>query len=106
MARRKSPIQQIMGNIPAPLRSRYVLVILFLLIWMLFFDTYDLRTQWRLNQSKNQLIEEKGYYDNAIKKARQDKADLERNVEKFAREKHHMKRPNEDVFVIVEEDKN
>ncbi|MEM9849990.1 MAG: hypothetical protein AAF847_19020 [Bacteroidota bacterium] len=103
MARRKSPIQQIMGSIPKPLRSRYTLVVLVFLIWILFFDTYDVLTQWRLSQAKAKLIEEKAYYDREIEQTRRDKADLERNIEKFAREKYHMKRADEDVYVIVEE---
>ncbi|MEM9888162.1 MAG: hypothetical protein AAF849_19875 [Bacteroidota bacterium] len=104
MARRKSPLQQIMGNIPKPLRSRYTLVILVFLVWILFFDTYDVLTQWRLSKTKTKLIEEKAYYEREIKQTREDKLDLERNVEKFAREKYHMKRADEDVFVIVEEE--
>ena len=104
MARRQSPLQQIMGGIPKPLRSRYTLVTLILLVWILFFDTYDVATQWRLSKTKEKLIEEKAYYDQEIEQTRKDKMDLEQNVEKFAREKYHMKRADEDVFVIVEEE--
>jgi len=104
MARRKNPIQQSLSNIPAPLRSRYVVVILLFAIWMIFFARYDVLTQLHLQKTKDKLMEEKEYYDIEIVETRQDKADLDRNVEKFAREKHHMKRKNEEVFVIVEEE--
>ena len=104
MAKRKNPLQQSLSNIPAPLRSRYVVVILLFAIWMVFFAKFDVFTQLHLQKTKNKLQEEKEYYDVEIVKTRQDKADLDRNVEKFAREKHHMKRKNEEVFVIVEEE--
>ncbi|MEM8526826.1 MAG: hypothetical protein AAGG68_19455 [Bacteroidota bacterium] len=104
MAKRKNPLQQSLSNIPAPLKSRYVVVILLFAIWMIFFAKFDVFTQVHLEKTKNKLQEEKEYYDVEMAKVRQDKADKDRNVEKFAREKHHMKRSDEDVFVIVEEE--
>lgn len=104
MARSKNPIQALLSNIPAPLRNRYSIAAMGFVVWITFFDNYDLRTQLKLYNTKNELIEKQLYYNQQIKKTRADKEDLEVNVEKFAREKYHMKRSNEDVFVIVEEE--
>lgn len=104
MARSKNPLQAFLSNIPAPLRNRYSIAAIAFVIWFAFFDNYDLRTQLKLYNTKNELIEKQNYYEAQIKKTRADKADLEMNVEKFAREKYHMKRSNEDVFVIIEEE--
>lgn len=99
----KSPFQILQQRIPKPLRSRYVIVTILFLIWMVFFDKHDVFTQWHLSKTKAKLEMENEYFENKIGEVRQDRMDLEQNVEKFAREKYFMKRPNEEVFVIVEE---
>ena len=50
---------------------------------------------------------EKGYYNNEINKVDDLKQELfstDEKKEKFAREKYYMKKDNEDVFIVVEEE--
>lgn len=55
----------------------------------------------------NKLEEEKEFYQDEIKQIRADLKELKTNpktLEKFAREKYLMKKDNEELFVIVEEE--
>ncbi len=99
----KNPLQILQQRIPKPLRSRYVIVTILFLVWIVFFDKHDVFTQWHLSKTKVKLEAENEYFEKKIGEVRQDRMDLDQDVEKFAREKYFMKRSNEEVFVIVEE---
>ena len=75
---------------------------------MLFFDQHDFISQLQLQSELKQYQEDKEYYRKRITETEQDLNELltnEDNLEKFAREKYLMKKPNEDIFVIVHEEK-
>ncbi len=85
-------------------RNFYVASAAGFLVWMLFFDTNDLITQIRQRDKLNQLEREKEYYSEKIEEVREDRRELLSNpklLEKFAREKYLMKKPGEEVFVLV-----
>lgn len=91
---------------PKAFRNFYVITGLIFLIWMLFLDSNDLISRYRLSAKLRALEDEKEYYQQKIKEVEQDKNELfgdRESLEKFAREKYLMKKDNEDVFVIVEE---
>ena len=86
-------------------RNRYVITSFCFIVWMLFFDQYDLISQIQERRTLQSLEEDKKYYIDEIKKAQQDLDELVTNtqkLEKFAREKYLMKMDDEEVFVIVE----
>ena len=99
----KNPVDQLLELVPAPLRNRYFLILLLFVGWMIFFDKHDVLTQWRLQSTVDQLNDEKAFYTEQIEQAEQERLELEINKEKIAREKYYMKRPGEDVFIIVDE---
>jgi len=103
MAVRNNPFKPILKLIPGPIRNRYFVVLVLVAAWIIFFDKHDVMTQWKLNQSLNDLEADKSYYKVQIEQVKKDKEDLENNKEKFAREKYFMKKKNEDVFIFVEE---
>ena len=105
MAKPKNPFQDIINNLPAPLKNRYFLVLGLFFFWMIFFDKHNVLVQWRLQKTLNTLEDDKAYYNEKVKEAEQMRYDLKVNREKFAREKYFMKRNNEDVFIIIK-DKN
>ena len=73
---------------------------------MTFFDRDDLLSQYRLTQKLKQLRTERNYYQEEIKKSKNDMNELHTNpanLEKFAREKYLMKKDNEEIFVIVKD---
>lgn len=89
-------------------RNRYFLTFLAFFIWMLFFDQHDIISQMKLKSELNKLRDDKQYYKEELTKTKSDLEDLLTNparLEKFAREKYLMKREDEDVFVIVKEEK-
>lgn len=102
----KNPFDQLLEFIPKPIRNHYFLTLVLFFGWMIFFDKHDILTQWQLKNTVDQLKEEKTFYTEQIGKAEEERLELEINKEKIAREKYYMKRPGEDVFIIVDENKD
>lgn len=77
------------------------------MLWMLFLDGNDLINQVKLTRQLNNLEREKAYYEEKIvevEKARQELMNDPAMLERYAREKYLMKKPNEDVYVVVVEE--
>jgi cell division protein FtsB len=90
------------------IRNKYLIVASAFVVWMLFFDRNDLMQQYEYRTQLNSLQEEKAFYTKEIAQVKTDLTELTTNrdkLEKFAREKYHMKKANEDVYVIVKEAK-
>lgn len=80
--------------------------VLFFAVWLLFFDRNDLISQFQLRYEIYELEQQKEFYIKQIKTTKHDLDELlssKDQLEKFAREKYLMKRPDEDLFVIVAE---
>jgi len=89
-------------------KNKYFLVSTVFLVWMVFFDRNDLFSQYEYHQQVSKLKQERDFYQKETAKVHQDLDELSSNkekLEKFAREKYLMKRDNEDVFVIVRDNK-
>lgn len=94
------------NQLPPWAKNPYLLLGMSFLLWMLFFDSEDLITQYKLRSKLKNLETEKAYYIEQIEKIKQDKEELTNNedlLEKFAREKYFMKKKTEDLYIIVEE---
>ena len=71
---------------------------------MFVFDSNDLFKQYDMYAKWRELQGEKEYYMKNIETVKKDRAELLSSpelLEKFAREKYIMKRPGEDVFILV-----
>jgi len=96
----KYPFLKFLGN-------RYVLVILFVSVWMIFLDNYSYFEKRILDKKIEELEDNKQYY---LNEKRKDSASIKQlnnpdQTEKYAREKYYMKRENEDIYIIeFEED--
>ncbi|TXK50860.1 septum formation initiator family protein [Pontibacter qinzhouensis] len=91
-------------HIPKFFRNFYFVTTALFLIWMFFFDSNDFITQYRMSKQLSEKEEEKQYYLDKIEEVEKDRRELMSNpelLEKFARENYLMKRPGEDVFIIV-----
>ncbi len=89
------------------IRNKYLIAGVAFLTWMLFFDRNDLMSQYEYRTQLNKLEAEKEFYTVESAKAVKDLNELTTNqskLEKFAREKYLMKKENEDVFVIIQEE--
>ena len=86
------------------LRNFYLLTAAGFVVWMAVFDSNDLGKQYDMYHKWRELKAEKAYYEANITSVKKDRAELLSSptlLEKFAREKYLMKRPGEDVFVLV-----
>lgn len=86
--------------------NKYVLILLFFIVWMIFFDTNSYFIHHELNEDIESLENTKEIYRKEIEK---DKAFIEKmkdsdEVEKYAREKYYLKKEGEDIFIIQHED--
>jgi cell division protein FtsL len=89
-------------------RFRYYILFGFFAIWMSFFDMNNLFFRYRIANEVSVLEDNIEEHKQAIAELDQQKKYLfgnDRNLQRFAREKYLMKKDNEDVFVIVEEEK-
>ena len=84
----------------------YLLVGAAFLEWMTVFDANDLGKQFDIYRKWQDLVNEKEYYLGSIEVVKKERAELMSSpalLEKFAREKYLMKRPGEDLFILVPE---
>jgi len=89
------------------IQNRFWLTILIFIVWVGLFDDNNLIDRISSLKRLNQLNEDKVYLLNKISEDKQNLENLKNNeqtIEKFAREQYFMKRDNEDVFIIVEEE--
>lgn len=89
------------------LRNKYFLTLLGFLLWMLIFDSSNWLEILSVRRRIKQLEADKLYYIQKIEEDRRKIHELQtntRNLEKFAREQYLMKMPNEDIFIINEDD--
>lgn len=85
------------------LRNKYLLTLSVFVVWMLFFDRNDVFTQMQRRKEFNEIEESKAYFSQKITESKEFSKDIQSNaaaIEKFAREKYHMKRDNEDLFLV------
>ena len=95
-------------NLPPVTRNFYFIAAVCFLIWMLFIDSNDVLTQIRLKAKQHNLEVQKEYYQQNIIDITSNYDDRNNNneqIERYAREKYFMKKPTEDLFIVVEEDK-
>jgi hypothetical protein len=88
-------------------RNKYLIAIAVFLVWLLIFDRNSLIDRMKYMRNLRDLEVEKQFYIERIeedsRRLNELKTDNE-NLEKFAREQYFMKKENEDVFVIIEEE--
>ncbi|MFY8188035.1 MAG: FtsB family cell division protein [Flavobacterium sp.] len=82
--------------------NRYLWVGLFFVVWMLFLDDYSYLNHRVLNKEIEELETNKSYYIEEIKADEKEIKQLKNPdyIEKYAREKYFMKRPQEDIYII------
>lgn len=77
---------------------------------MIFFDSNDFITQYQMSKNLSELEARKEFYLGKIDSVQEDRQELLTNLEsleKYAREKYQMKKPTEDIFIIMKkEEKN
>jgi cell division protein DivIC len=100
-------LMKILQHIPSFLKNKYLLTATGFTVWILFFDARDFITShFRERNELLKLEQSIKYYQQQIATTKEQLQQLKTNpvvLEKYAREKYLMKRDNEDLFRIKED---
>ena len=91
------------SKIPSWLYDKYLLVSVFFVIWMFFFDPKDISSDFNRRQKYSELQKSESHFNQMISITKKELDLLKTNaktLEKYAREKYMMKKDNEDLFII------
>jgi len=94
-----------MKHLSAIFTNKYLLSILFFVVWMLFFDQKDFFSTLEKRKELKELKGKNAYYTKEIEDSKKKLIDFQGNaaaIEKFAREKYMLKKDGEDLFIIDE----
>ncbi|XCI74684.1 MAG: septum formation initiator family protein [Flavobacteriales bacterium] len=87
------------------LKNKYFWIGISFTLWMVFFDTNSFISHWKLEQNIRKIQSERNYLKKeiAIEKYQLERIHTDPDyLEKLAREHFHMKRDNEDLFIVTE----
>ncbi|MDD2635291.1 MAG: septum formation initiator family protein [Bacteroidales bacterium] len=90
----------------ALVKNKYLVVILVFIVWVSFFDTYNLVYRFKNLKELSELKKEADFFRQEIKVYQAQYNELFSNrddLEKFAREQYQMKEADEDLFIIISE---
>ncbi len=88
------------------IKNKFVITFLVFILWVLFFDQHSIWERREYENNIETLKKDKAYYLTKIQTDKKNIHELmtnKENLEKFAREKYLMKKPDEDIFIIIEE---
>ena len=88
------------------LKNKYLIAIVLFLLIVLFIDDNNLVERLNLFGEKKDLNHQVEFYEQKIEDSNRKLEELKtnsENLEKFAREEYFMKKENEDIYIIVEE---
>ncbi|MBP1677804.1 MAG: Septum formation initiator [Bacteroidetes bacterium] len=83
--------------------NKYLLVLLVFGVYVTFFDQHSFLQRWESNRKLKQLEKDYNYYQDLIKKDKEELYRLQHDdkyLEKFAREHYHMKKSDEEIYII------
>ncbi|MEO6583986.1 MAG: septum formation initiator family protein [Ferruginibacter sp.] len=94
---------KVLNGVFSFLRNKYILAILFFIVWMIFFDPKDWGLITARRQKLKDLEKSEQHLNVQIAETRQELGLLKTSaatIEKYAREKYYMKKDNEDIFIV------
>ena len=97
------------NNIIKYVKNKYLLTLVVFTVWILLFDSNNLIDRFSQIKSLNQLEKDKEYYQERIEEDSKKLNELEtdkENLEKFAREQYLMKKEDEEIFVVIDEEED
>jgi cell division protein DivIC len=91
-------------KIPPIIRNKYILTIIIFVVWVLLLDSNNLVVRYKEMRELHKLKIDREYYIKRIEEDKQKLYELKtdnHNLEKFAREQYRMKKPDEDLYIIL-----
>jgi len=89
--------------------NKYVIALVLFALVMLFLDSFSVFKLFERKADLKDLKKQEQFYKDEIQRIEEDSKAFENDteqLEKFAREEYQMKKDDEEVFVIVEEEDN
>lgn len=86
------------------LKNKYLVTLVGFFVYMLFIDSNNLVRQYNMLSELSKVEKEREYYMKEIQENKSTTDELLSNpdlLERYAREKFLMKRPDEDIFLII-----
>ncbi len=80
--------------------NKFSIALIAFVVWISFFDKHNLINQYKLSSAITNLEKEVENFEKEYQIAVEEKIDLERNKEKYAREHHNFTGQNEELFII------
>ena len=96
-------------KIPPSLRNKYLLTIILFIFWLLLLDSNNLISRYKEIKNLRKLRTDKEYYSKRIEDDKRKLQELRtdnQNLEKFAREQYRMKKPDEDLYIVMTPQEN
>ena len=87
--------------------NKYFITLLVFVVYMIFFDDYNIRQRQEQEEQMHRLGKEREFYKKEIAKNLEMEKLLNSDsslLEKIAREEYYMRKPNEDVFLVSADD--
>jgi cell division protein DivIC len=100
---------KLLTHLPSWLKNKYFIAFAVFCVVVLFLDKNDVFTQLERRKELRELQQSKRFYTTEIATERADLEGLKNDpavMEKYAREKHLMKRDDEEIFLVPEKSDN
>ena len=100
---------KILDKIPPVFRNKFLLTIVAFIVWLVIFDSNNLVSRYKELSQLHKLRKEKVFYTEKIASDRKMLYELKTNnqyLEKFAREQYKMKKPDEDLYIVLTSTEN
>jgi cell division protein DivIC len=91
-------------KVPPFFRNKYVLTLIIFFVWLLVLDSNNLISRFRDMKNLKKLKSDREYYARRIEEDKNKLYELKtdnQNLEKFAREQYRMKKPDEDLYIVL-----
>ena len=95
----REEVASVLGVSPKWINKFTIVTVLFI-VWLTFFDKHNIFAYQKLKGTISNMVQDKERLNDEIAQALKDKEDLKNNHEKFAREKHLMHLPGEEIILI------
>lgn len=91
-------------KIPPFLKNKYILTLIIFAVWIILLDSNNLLSRYKEVKNLKKLKSDREYYLRRIEEDKRKLYELKtsnRNLEKYAREQYRMKKPDEDLFIVL-----
>ncbi|MFZ0280198.1 MAG: hypothetical protein WAL29_01005 [Bacteroidales bacterium] len=91
-------------KLPPVLRNKYLLTLIIFIVWVVLLDSNNLIARYKEMKNLKKLKADREYFSKRIEEDKRKLYELKtdnQNLEKFAREQYRMKKPDEDLYIIL-----